>query len=169
MPTLDANTHRHAHSRFWDSTQVMRAEGAATASPANEKQDHDFLRLLAAYRCVGGLAKGAEIAVRPQGPGLAQLARNIVQRRVLSFPWRGEIWLPFFQFSAGSQAVRADVQGVIDALAVALSDWEMASWFVAPNAWLDDRAPVLLLASHHERVYEAARATGSMQPASVAD
>lgn len=131
---------------------------APVTAPVDDHQDHDFLKLLAAYRCIGGLARGDEIAARPHGPGFVQLARNIAQRRVLSFQWRDEIWLPFFQFSMGSQTVRAEVQVLIDELSAALTDWEMVSWFVEPNVWLDGRSPVVLLASHHGRVHDAARA-----------
>jgi hypothetical protein len=38
-----------------------------------------------------------------------------------------------------------------------LSDWGIASWFIAANSFLDDQAPKNLLASDPDRVIDAAR------------
>jgi len=120
--------------------------------------DDSFLWLLSAYRATGGLATGTEIAARPDSGGFLPLARLIAQRRVLSFVWRNDIWLPYFQFMPGGHTVHPEVQLLTDTLSGALDDAALAAWFVEPNSWLDDATPLALLPADFARVHEAARA-----------
>lgn len=127
-------------------------------APARSDQDVRFLDLLSAYRRFGGLATGAEIAARRPHTGLSDLARAIAARDVVSLDWSGQRWMPVFQFEHGDLAVRAPVRRLVDELAGVLDDADVAQWFVEPNAWLGDAAPLLCIDTDYPRVHDAARA-----------
>jgi hypothetical protein len=128
-----------------------------SATPSVATHDSNFLNLRSAYRASGGLARGEEIAAWSRGNTFLQLARDIANRRVISFVWRDIIWLPLFQFEPAGHAVRSDIQMLIDELSEALDDWEMAHWFVEPNACLYGELPLTHLATQFPQVHDAAR------------
>lgn len=120
-------------------------------------KDLEFLALAESYRAFGGIATSAEVAARLPGAGISRLARGIVAREVISFEWRGDYWLPRFQFEREGLAVAAGTATLIAELAAALNDGELAQWFVTPNAWLGERAPLEVMSTDFERVHDAAR------------
>lgn len=126
--------------------------------------DARFLALLAAYRASGGLATGPEIAARRPFGGLSVLARAIAAREVIGMEWGGQRWLPFFQFERGGVAVREPVRVLVAELRDLHDlhdlhgDWDLAQWFVQPNASLDGAQPLHLLDTDFPRVHDAARA-----------
>jgi hypothetical protein len=123
-------------------------------SPRREKE---HLALASDYRAFGGVAPSAEIATRRPLEGISRLARSIVSREVISYEFRGDHWLPRFQFE-GSDLVVADATGILIAeLSVTLDEWELARWFVAPNAWLHHRTPLQTMQEDFDRVHDAAR------------
>lgn len=133
------------------SSQPM-ADVVANAS------DMRFLDLLAAYRSAGGLATGHEIAARRPLHGLSELARAIASAEAIAVDWSGQRWLPFFQFESGDVAVRPPVRVLLGELAGVLDEWDLAQWFVQPNAALDGARPLHMLTADFERVHDAARA-----------
>lgn len=120
--------------------------------------DAHFIALLNAYRASGGLAAGPEITARQPSTGLSTLGRAITSRTVISLDWNGQRWLPLFQFEPGDLAVRAPVRALIDELSDVLDDWELADWFVEPNAWLHGAAPLPCVDTDFARVHDTARA-----------
>ena len=115
----------------------------------------------AAYRPIGGIASGDDLALllRPSSEQpISRLARWIVARHVVSFHCGGTTWLPLFQFERAPMRVRPDVQAVIREISDVFDDWELAAWFALPNAWLKSRTPVEALLVHPSAVREAARA-----------
>jgi hypothetical protein len=115
----------------------------------------------AAYRRCGGIASGDELAVmlrRWSEQPLSRLGRWIVAREVVSFDCHGTTWLPLFQFEQVSMSLRPEVTVVIEELSDVFDDWELADWFVVPNAWLDGMTPVDALAACPSSLREAARA-----------
>jgi len=124
----------------------------------SESRDGEFMEMLAAYRVVGGLATGAEIAARRPDVGISQLARWIAEREVLAFEWHENLWLPVFQFERAALAMREAPRSVIRELSGVLDGWELARWFVAPNAWLSDRSPIDVIEEDFSQVFDAARA-----------
>lgn len=138
-------------------SRFFMPSGPQMQRPLDAQRDSDFLELLSSYRDTGGLARGEEITARVKGDSFLQLARNIANRRVISFVWRDVIWLPYFQFEAMDHAVRPDVQMLIDELAGALDDWEMAQWFVEPNTCLEGASPLTQIATQFSRAHDAAR------------
>lgn len=88
---------------------------------------------------------------------LSRVARWIVHREVVALPWRGQVWLPLFQFErpsldpvpAASEAVRM-LRDVYD-------DWELTEWFVRPNDLLAGDRPATRLSCDPCAVLEAAR------------
>ena len=76
---------------------------------------------------------------------VSMLARWIVERRVVSFGWQGEYLLPMFQFDRAEMTVRRHVSAVLDEFDGTFDDWDLATWFALPNAWLGDDTPVDVL------------------------
>ena len=117
--------------------------------------------VLHAYRRTGGLASGDELTRllrRHTSQPISMLARWIVERHVVSFEWQGEYLLPMFQFDPAGIAVRRPVSAVLDEFDGAFDDWNVATWFALPNAWLGDEAPVDVLERDPHAVLQAARA-----------
>ncbi len=116
--------------------------------------------MLEAFRSTGGLAPGnllCQSLLDHQRGDLSHLARLIVDRRLFVFDWRGDSWIPMFQFDGhdltckpGPARVRAELPGLC-------SGWAVAAWFAQPNAKLDGCRPVALMDSDLAAVVEAAR------------
>ena len=123
-------------------------------------EDRQFLTMHRAFALTGGLLTGdqaANIMRRHAEQPISSLARRIVDRTVLSIVWESQILLPAFQFDRATMSVRPAVRLVINELAAAFDDWEMALWFAEPNAWLEGTAPVDLLEKRPTSVLQAAR------------
>jgi acyl-CoA synthetase (AMP-forming)/AMP-acid ligase II len=117
--------------------------------------------VLAAFARTGGVASGDEVALllrRRTSQPISMLGRWIVEQRVVSFAWRGDLVLPMFQFDRADMGVSAAVGAVLDELDGTFDDWDLATWFALPNAWLAGRAPVDALDHDPDAVRQAARA-----------
>jgi len=117
--------------------------------------------VLHAFQRTGGLARGEELKLllrRRTSQPVSMLARSIVARRVVSFGWRGEYLLPMFQFDRADMTVRRHVSAALDEFDGTFDDWDLATWFALPNAWLGDEAPVDVLPLDPHAVVQAARA-----------
>ncbi len=144
-----------------DTLPPLRSAGLATwpgTMDAVPDSDAHFIALLNAYRASGGLADGSEIAARQPLSGLSALGRAITARTVVSLDWAGQRWLPIFQFEPGDLTVRPPVRVLIEELSDVLDDWELADWFVEPNAWLGGAPPLRLVDTDFDRVHDTARA-----------
>jgi hypothetical protein len=119
-----------------------------------------FIAMLEAYRSTGGLAPGnflcRSLQAHQRGD-LGHLARLIVDRRLFVLDWRGDSWIPMFQFDRqdlcckpGPALVRAELEGIA-------SGWAVAAWFAEPNALLEGRRPVNLVELDLPHVLHAAR------------
>lgn len=111
-------------------------------------RDRCFVSMLRAFRETGGLVRGDEVAelLAQRGAGdVSRLARWIVSREVIAFDWRGELWVPLFQFDLADMSLRPEVRQIARTLESSLDAWGVAVWFSAANARLDERAPVELL------------------------
>ena len=131
------------------------------ASSVDAARDRQFAMMLRAFRETGGLARGDEVAdaLVQRGVGdLSQLARWIVSREVLSLDWKGEVWVPWFQFDLRTMALREAAPRVTAELVPAFDRWQQALWFATPNVWLDERLPADVLATDPAGVMSAARA-----------
>ena len=120
-------------------------------------EDLGYFALESGYRESGGVAPSAEIAARRPLDGISRLARSIVAREVISCEWRGDHWLPRFQFEGSDLAVTEQAGILIAELTAALDDCELVQWFVAPNVWLHDRTPLQIMREDFDRVHDAAR------------
>ena len=114
-----------------------------------------------AYRRTGGLVSGAEVELllrRHATQPLSLLARWIVTRRLVSYPWQSDILVPLFQFDRRDMSLRPETVQVVAELADTFDDWELAAWFAQPNSWLQDAAPVEVIDVDQPAVLQAARA-----------
>lgn len=119
-----------------------------------------FIGLLEAFRSTGGLAPGKVLVDSLQDHqrgDLSQLARLIGDRRIFVVDWRGDSWIPMFQFDGhdltckpAPALVRAELRGLS-------SGWAVASWFAQPNASLDGCLPVDRMDADPGSVMAAAR------------
>lgn len=123
--------------------------------------DHQFVALLDSYRSSGGLARAQEVIALFKcrcGPDAATLASFIVERKVISFEWQSQTWIPLFQFNRFDMTPQPELGQVITELSSIYDTWELANWFARPNPWLSDRIPVDTLVSDLPAVLNAARA-----------
>lgn len=137
------------------------------------ERDRQFVSMLRAFRETGGLARGDEVAdlLTHRGAGdVSRLARWIVTRQVISFDWRGELWVPLFQFELGPMALRNETRHLSAELAPALDGWGVALWFSEPHEDLDGCAPADVVAGAFDEVLSAARATRDrlLEPSALA-
>jgi hypothetical protein len=142
------------------SADSFRSSSERLADPDPDR-DRRFVDMLAAYRQTGGLARGDEVVEMLQYAGsfdVSRLARAIVTREVLSFDWRGELWVPLFQFDLKAMSLREAPQRVAAELAGAFDGWTLAVWFATPNSWLAGRMPVEVIGDYPGDVFQAARA-----------
>ena len=119
------------------------------------------VRLFDAFNDIGGVVDGDALSTLLRGrteQPIAMVARWIVQRDVLSFPWHSQTLLPLFQFDLRSVQVRPGVRRVIAELRATFDDVELADWFARPNSWLLDRAPARWFEDDLPAVLQAARA-----------
>lgn len=118
-------------------------------------------QVLNVYWRAGGLVSGDQLTLllrRRTSQPISMLARWIVDRRAVSFAWQGDHLLPMFQFDQADLTVRRPVSAVLDEFDGTFDDWELATWFALPNAWLGDEAPVDMLERDAQAVLDAARA-----------
>lgn len=123
--------------------------------------DRHFVAMLSAYRRSGGLARADEVVTlldRRGLPGVATLARWIVERRVISFEWQLQTWLPWFQFKRLEQVPDPAVAALFSESTAVCDGWELAQWFARPHPALSGHAPVDLVTSDPDAVLQAARA-----------
>lgn len=119
-----------------------------------------FIAMLEAYRPTGGLAPGNFLhrsLEDHQRGDLSRLVRLIADRRIFVVDWRGESWIPMFQFDGHDLACQPGPALVRKELKTLSSGWAIAAWFGRPNAMLDGCRPVNAMASDLAGVLEAAR------------
>lgn len=86
----------------------------------------------------------------------ALAARWRKEGRIFGVSHHGATLFPLFQFDEEGRPL-AVVRDVIEQFRpAAMSDWEIALWFVTRTGWLDDRRPVDLLASEPDLLRQAA-------------
>jgi hypothetical protein len=113
------------------------------------------------YERVGGLARSDELLFmlrRRTSQPLSMVARWIVDRRVVSFEWQAQRFLPMFQFDLADMAIQPGTAAVLAELTGIFDDSEVAAWFAERSAWLQGRIPVEVLESDVQAVVDAARA-----------
>ena len=143
--------------------RVATASGDAEIAAGDDRDQPSsrrFIAMLEAYRPTGGMAPGnflCQSLQEHQRGELGQLARLIGDRRLFVLDWRGDSWIPMFQFDAddlsckpGPARVRAELGGLD-------SGWAVASWFARPNAQLEGRTPVEIVDVDLGAVVDAAR------------
>jgi len=130
---------------------------AGVESPPSSR---GFVAMLEAYRSTGGMAPGNFLCRSLQDHqrgDLSHLARLIADRRIFVVDWRGDSWIPMFQFDGhdltckpGPALVRAELHALS-------SGWAVATWFAQPNVMLAGCPPVTMLDFDLPGVIEAAR------------
>lgn len=126
--------------------------------------DEGVALLFQLFRASGGVARAEEVAAyctRSGELGLGVLARRIAHKQVVSFEWRADIWLPLFQFQFQFQlSDLSTLPGLMPVLAILnniYNRWELAQWFVQPQAELSHRSPDVVLAREPGAVLRAAQ------------
>lgn len=148
--------------RLCAASQAVHARAdLAWTRHTDSQADHVVMRLLDAFSGIGGVFNGDALATLLRGrteQPISLLARWIVQREVISFPWQSQTLLPLFQFDLENLRVRPGVPQVIAELREAFDDVELADWFARPNSWLQGSTPAGRFESDLPAVLQAARA-----------
>ena len=150
------------------ASPAFRPGPASTSLPGHgrtpaptEALDALFVDLLNAYRASGGLARlGEVLALTRAIPGhdVARLAAWILERRVMSFEWQGDLWLPLFQFNQSDMAPTQATLQVVQAMNPVLGPWALAAWFARAHTLLENRSPADALDTSFPDVMRAAGA-----------
>lgn len=145
---------------------LLPADAPEAALPVGgeAERDRQFVRMLRAFRETGGLARGDEVAdllMQRNAGDVSRLARWIVTRQVISFDWRGELWVPLFQFELATMALRQETRHLSAELSPVLDGWGVALWCASPHEKLDGCAPADVVAGAYDEVLAAARDTRS--------
>lgn len=122
--------------------------------------DHQFVAMLNAYRCRGGLARALEVVAlfnRHGDENVTTLASWIGNRKVLCFDWQSKMWLPLFQFNLLNMKPYPGLGQVLAELSNTQGPFERVLWFAQPNSLLADCIPADKLASDPCAVLHAAR------------
>jgi hypothetical protein len=149
-------------TRHIDPLRRSRAPLRSIASPQGRRlEDRQFLAMEQAYRGVGGVLSGDQLATlvcrRSQQP-VSTVARWIVTRQIVCFEWQSITLIPMFQFDLSTVALRAPVREVIRELTGTFDDWEMAWWFASPNERLEGASPIQVIEQDEQAIVAAARA-----------
>lgn len=141
---------------------VSMATGPQTDPDTISAQvNSQFMDMLNAYRPSGGLLRAQEAATRCKrgsGTDVHALAGWIIERKLVSFAWLSQIWLPFFQFNRLDMSRLSGLEEVLSELVTVHDDWEVANWLSRPNAWLAGCLPSEAMATDAQNVLQAARA-----------
>jgi hypothetical protein len=124
-----------------------------------------FIAILEALRATGGAAPadivGPLLDERGGGERIS-LSRLLRSGRVFGFEWCDSVWIPMFQFDAADLTLKPGPLQVRAELPSFWPGWTLASWFAAPNEWLDGLGPVDLLDSDLDAAVQAARFSKSI-------
>ena len=126
----------------------------------NNGMPSQFAAMRNAYADFGGMCAADEwlaLCATRGGPDVAQLARWIVERKVIGIDWQKQLWLPLFQFCPGTMRPRSSLRQTLAELSEVLNAWDLAVWFARPNPWLAGNAPLAWLSSDMPAVCNAAR------------
>jgi hypothetical protein len=136
--------------------RLDRIPSRGAAAGGLDSRDLAFVEMLRAFRSSGGLARAQDIQDRARCGGV--ISPSVCGERPISFEWKGQLWLPRFQFGPEGFKVRPEPASVMRELATVFDGWDMANWFSQPNLWLADARPVDLLDRSLPDVIGAARA-----------
>lgn len=115
------------------------------AACTDRVEDRQLAAISCGFQRHGGLATADELLRlmrRRSDQPISALARWIVDRNVVHFAWEGVTLLPLFQFDRDRMLPDPIVISVVRELRDIFDDWEIAHWFVTPNASTNGVAPV---------------------------
>ena len=140
-----------------DTPMLVRNARSIWAECVEERQ---FATMSCGYQRHGGLATGDEVIRlmrRRSDQPISTLARWIVNRNIVHFVWQGTTLLPLFQFDGDHTLLDPIVTSAVQELRDTFDNWEIAFWFVTPNASTNGVAPVDAYESNPSAVFDAAR------------
>ena len=86
------------------------------AAWVSEATTRSVTQMMQVYDMTGGVVSGDELSGLIRGPAgqpISLIARWIVNRQVVSIPWRSQTLLPLFQFDLHGSSLRPAVERVI--------------------------------------------------------
>jgi hypothetical protein len=145
-------------------TELLRDTSPLVRSPravcAERVEDRQLAAMSCGFQRHAGLATADEVIRlmrRQSDQPISTLARWIVDRNVVHFAWQGATLLPLFQFDRDRMLLNPIVISVVRELRDTFDDWEIALWFVTPNASTNGVAPVDAFESNPLAALAAAR------------
>lgn len=151
------------------AAEALRAidEPRLCAWPVRAPSGSSFVALLEAFRPSGGTVPGEILGrlLQEHHPGEdVSLARLVFSGQVFGFEWRGNLWLPMFQFEPADLSIRAGPQEIRAALPAGWPGWRQAAWFAQPQARLGGQCAADLLVTRLPAVLAAALAARAADP-----
>jgi hypothetical protein len=142
----------------WEPKFEIPSSSPSWPSPGTQSRTAAMVEV---FERTGGLMRSEQVLFmlrRRSSQALSMLARWIVDQRAVTFEWQADRLVPTFQFDLADMSIRPEAAAVLAELAGVFDDWELASWFAEPNAWLLGRRPVDTLQADTQAVLDAARA-----------
>ena len=133
---------------------------APKAPKGNVDSPIEFAAMEIAYARHGGLLCANEVIQQMRHhweQPISVLAKWIVSGTMIKVDWNLDILIPMFQFDPRSLGPRPGCREIVAELKDVMSDWEMACWFATSNPWLGGLAPIDMLTSSWDEVFQAAR------------
>jgi hypothetical protein len=148
-----------------DEAQIQAGLSTEMAARDWQNQQNIALRNQFLAQC-GGLLNAREVAdlLASRAKNRAASANQLKdQGKALCVRLHGRDGFPLFQFDPTGQRCYPEMAQVIAALAPAYQPgWQLALWFIAANAWLDDATPLERWATDRTAVVRAAQAEQAM-------
>jgi hypothetical protein len=161
LPLVDAAAPHARRTRAAEARHGLPDRMAFPPRSHARLEDRQFEAMEQAFARHGGMATADGVArmmrCRSEQP-ISELARWLVDRRVVQVEWQGHTLLPLFQFDREHMTLRPEVAEALGALAQTGDDWDVALWFATAHGALGNDLPVDALRRDPAAVGEAARA-----------
>jgi hypothetical protein len=122
-------------------------------------EDRRFAELFKKLVPFGGMLSGDALRYmhRASQSGL-MLGHALLRCDLIEVQWRHSLWLPVFQFQVTTWDTLPNVNLVVAEFFPVLQGFDLAEWFLTPNAWLQNRRPLEIVKEEPEAVVRAAQA-----------
>ena len=160
--TSGGNPREPAHDAFGDGVQPRRMPDGRPRPPCSATLANPASAALAArFEGTGGAVDGDTLAAllrKHATQPISQVARWIVERRIVTFCEGGRLLVPLFQFDLAQVSLRPAMPRVIALLSDTFDEFELATWFAEPNERLHGVAPAECISVDERSVVRVARA-----------
>jgi hypothetical protein len=156
-PTGESPSYLTAYPR----RRAGRHSTCPSFNPVSSTKGMPTSDIVEGFRDAGGVLSADALItlLRPHvDQPISKLAKWIVAREVVSFDSASRTLLPLAQFDLKTMTVKRSWSQIVELLAPAFDDLELADWLTRSNSWLSGATPVGTMEHDTLAVMHAARA-----------